>query len=77
MNEEKFLAARAANLEAAAVTNEQQPACTRTELAFRHLTDRSIRALHGESEAGKRRFRVWGVIMESFQAQGSLLESVE
>lgn len=51
MDEKKLLAARAANLDAVAMTNKEQPPRARPKLSLSQLTDRAIRPLNREREA--------------------------
>lgn len=69
MDEKKLLAARAANLDAVAMTNKEQPPRARPKLSLSQLTDRAIRPLNREREAWPTRCLIWGVFMGAFQAQ--------
>ena len=69
MDEEKLLAARATNLDAAATTNEKQPACARPEFTLSQLTHRAIRTLNREREERLARSLIWGVFTDAFQAE--------
>ena len=69
MDEEKLLAARTANLDAAATTNEKQPPCAGTKLTLSQLTHGAIRTLNREREGRLARSLIWGVFTDAFQAE--------
>ena len=69
MDEKKFLATRTANLDAAAMTNKEQPPRARPKLSLCQLTDRAIRTLNRERKEWLARSLVWGVFMGAFQAE--------
>ena len=51
MDAKKFLAARAANLDAVPATDKKQPARPGAKLAFSKLTDRAVRSFHRQNES--------------------------
>lgn len=69
MDKEKFLAARAANFDAAATAHKQQPACAGTKLPLWYRADSPVRPLHGEPDNGScRGIRV--IVTRGVQARG-------
>ena len=69
MDEKKLLATRTANLDAAAMTNKEQPPRARPKLSLSQLTHRAIRPLNRERKERPARDLFWGVFMSAFQAE--------